>query len=97
MAFRSLGKLYNAMGDTANAEKWNEASDRLNKASHEAFYNEEDGYYFTKILDTAEEYKRFHLSQLANSLAICAGICPESELAARLTPEQHLPEGGKPI
>ena len=30
-------------------------------------------------------------------LESCYLICREDELAARLTPDQHLPEGGKPI
>ncbi|MBE6597950.1 MAG: hypothetical protein E7638_00750 [Ruminococcaceae bacterium] len=80
MAYQSLGKIYAEFGDSANAAKWAEAADRLNKVCHEAFYNADEGYYFTKIDDTTEEYKKFHLSQLSNSLAVCAGICPEDEL-----------------
>jgi len=79
-AYQSLAKLWDALGEGEKAAKWNEAADKLNKAAHEAFFNKEEGYYFTKILDTEEEYKRFHLSQLANSIAVTSGICPESEV-----------------
>ncbi|MCR5264181.1 MAG: hypothetical protein K6D94_09930 [Clostridiales bacterium] len=80
MAYQSLANIYSSLGDGKNAEKWNKAADELNKTCHKAFYNGEEGYYYTKILDTEDEHKVFFMSQLAGSLAICAGMCPESDL-----------------
>ncbi len=80
LAYQSLGKIYDAIGDAENAAKWQNAADSLNKAAHEAFFNQEEGYYFTKITPTEDGNKRFHLCQLANALAVCADMCPESEL-----------------
>ncbi len=80
LAYQSLSKVYDALGDGENAAKWQDAAVKLNAAAHKAFYYEEEGYYFTKLTPEMGVAKRFHLSQLANALAVCAGICPESEL-----------------
>ncbi len=80
MAYQSLAKLYTVLGNHDKAAEWNTAADRLNKAAHETFYNETNGCYFTYYLEKTGENRKHHLSQLANSLAVCAGICPESVL-----------------
>lgn len=81
MAYRSLSEIYTVLGDKAKAAEWNEAAEKLNKAAHEAFYEPSQGYYFTYLHSAKPgERKRTHLSQLSNALAVCSGICPESEL-----------------
>ncbi len=78
MAYESLGKIYENTGDTVSAETWYYNSKALKTNSHKAFYSEENKYYFTKINKLSKE--RFHLSQLAQAVAVYSGICPESEL-----------------
>lgn len=82
MAYRSLSKLFTAFGDAAKAAEFSAAAEKLNRAAHEAFYDAEKGRYFTKIPagPSVAERKPYHLSQLANALAVCSGICPEDEI-----------------
>lgn len=82
IAYQSLAKTYDALGEKEKAEKWFAAADALNKVCHKEFYNEEEGCYYTKIGENEEDKfgKPHFLSQFAQSLAIYAGMCPENEL-----------------
>ncbi len=78
MAFGSLGNIYAHLGDISNSEFWTYAADNLKRATHDTLYNEKDKYYYTKKAKMSGE--RFHLSQLAQALAVYSGITPESEI-----------------
>ncbi|MGN1410380.1 MAG: hypothetical protein ACI4XJ_09405 [Eubacteriales bacterium] len=75
MAYDSLYRIYTALGETDKAEFFRDAASKLNKAVHSAFYDNENGLYYTKIRRTTGE--KYHLAQLTQSLAVYSGICPE--------------------
>lgn len=76
MAFQSMGKILTTLGKDGSA--YREAADKMNTACHNAYYNADAGWYYTKIDPATGE--RSHLAQLSQALAVVAGICPESEL-----------------
>lgn len=76
MAFQSMDKILTTLGKDGSA--YREAADKMNTACHNAYYNADAGWYFTKIDPATGE--RSHLAQLSQALAVVAGICPESEL-----------------
>jgi len=78
LAYRSLGNIYSQLGDTVAANKWFSASELLRNTSHSVFFDENKKFYYTKKAKKSGE--RFHLSQLAQALAIYSGITPESEI-----------------
>ncbi len=82
IAYQSLAKTYDALGEKEKAAGWFAAADALNKACHREFYCEEEGYYYGKLGSYEDESngERHFLCQFAGALAICAGMCPESEL-----------------
>ncbi len=81
MAYQSLGKMYDALGDSGKAAEFQKEAEKLNRAAHEIFFCEEMGYYFTFMKENpTKSMERYHLSRLANALAVTSGICPESEL-----------------
>jgi len=80
MAYQSVSKIYDVLGDKAKSEEFAAAADKLNRAAHELFYSAEDGFYYSKAIINSDGVRRFHLAQLSNSLAVYSGICPESEL-----------------
>lgn len=82
MSYQSLSKIFEFLGNHEKSAEFSEAANKLNSAAHEAFYaGEENGYYYSFILpNSAKADNRFHLCQLANALAVCSGICPETEL-----------------
>jgi len=92
MAYQSLAKIYGVLGDAEKEAEFLEAAGKMNRAAHEEFYaGVEMGYYFTNILDKPSSRKHFHLSQLANALAVCSGICPDCEVDAVLHNLVHHP------
>ncbi|MBE6597952.1 MAG: hypothetical protein E7638_00760 [Ruminococcaceae bacterium] len=80
MAYQSLAKIYAHLGDDTKAAEWTASAAKLNEAAHRTFYNEKDGYYLTYYLEKSGETHSYHLSQLANALAVTSGICPDGEL-----------------
>lgn len=76
MAYRSMGKILAALGEDGSF--YTDAADKLNAASHKAFFNEEAGWYYTKLQPATGE--RTHLAQLTQALAVCAGMCPADKL-----------------
>ncbi len=76
MAYQSMGKILAALGKDGSL--YTDAAAKLNETCHKAFYNEEAGWYYSKINCTTGE--KSHLAQLSQSLAVCAGICPDDAL-----------------
>lgn len=76
LAFQSMDKLYTALGKDGSA--YRTMADQINAACHKAYYNEEGGWYYTKL--EPDTGARSHKAQLSQALAVCAGICPETEL-----------------
>lgn len=76
LAYESLGKINSVLGNENKSSYWTENSESLKCAAHKEFYNYENKYYYTKIVKNSGE--RFHLSQLAQALAVYSGICPET-------------------
>ena len=82
LAYESLGRINSVLGNSEKSLYWSENSADLKCAAHKEFYDAERGYYYTKIRKVSGE--KFHLSQLAQALAVYSGICPDSELDAVL-------------
>ncbi len=76
MAYDSMGKLYATLG--LDGQMYTDAAAALNEACHKHFYDEDAGRYFTNI--RCRDGERFHLAQVTQALAVCAGVCPETEL-----------------
>ncbi len=76
MAYSSMSKLYTVLG--MDEKKYADASAALNKACHKYFFDSSKGLYYTNMRCSNGE--SFHLAQLTQALAVCAGMCPEEEL-----------------
>ena len=76
MAYQSMGRILSALGEDDSL--YTDAAARLNEACHKAYYNAEEGWYYTKLQPATGE--RTHLAQLTQALAVCAGICPADAL-----------------
>ncbi|WP_269523716.1 family 78 glycoside hydrolase catalytic domain [Coraliomargarita parva] len=71
--------LAEAAGDTALAAQWREAVAQLRAAFHKSFWKPEEGLYVTILGECREPDTRAELTQ---SLALCAGCCPDAEAEA---------------
>ncbi len=67
--FRSLADIYNILGDTASAEHYRNAHNRLNASINKYFWDDARGAYASYINDVGE---KFHYSELTNSLIVYA-------------------------
>ncbi len=76
MAYSSMDKICTALG--LDGKPYAEAAAALNEACHKSFFDGDAGWYYTNI--KCDSGERFHLAQITQSLAVCAGMCPEAEL-----------------
>lgn len=76
MAFQRMDELLTALG--RDGSHYRQLAAQLNRVCHETYYNEDAGWYYTRYSPKTNE--RSHIAQLSQALAVCAGICPESEL-----------------
>jgi len=76
MGLSSFSKIMDAL--ELDGTPYRNAAAALNTAAHEHFFNPAQGLYYTNINIASGE--KFHLAQLSQSLAVCAGICPENAL-----------------
>ena len=72
MAYQSMGKILAALG--MDGALYNDAAAKMNETCHRAYYNDEAGWYYSKI--DCKTGERSHLAQLTQALAVCAGMCP---------------------
>ncbi|MBQ8640968.1 MAG: hypothetical protein IJ480_02020 [Clostridia bacterium] len=76
MAYQSMGKILAALG--MDGALYNDAAAKMNETCHRAYYNDEAGWYYSKI--DCKTGERSHLAQLTQALAVCAGMCPADAL-----------------
>lgn len=88
LALSRLASLMDMLGEDGSC--YSEAADALRKATHERFWNEQNGMYYS----FANSSKRWHGAQLTQALAVYAGVCPDGcidRVLPRLTDDSLVP------
>ncbi len=75
MACSAYSNICNNIGKSFEASRFDEIRNKLNKAIHKYFWNDEMSAYKSSV--SFEKDIDIYYTELANSLAICAGICPK--------------------
>lgn len=84
MALSSMASIEMKLGDPRKTDRYLTGADRIRQAFHKTFYSEENhGYHSFALYDTDSKDaapSRLHLSELTQSLAVCADLVPEANL-----------------
>ena len=75
-------KICTVIGDFSEAEKYKKIRDDLNHCIHKNFWNAELSAYKSSLC--FERDIPVYYTELANSLAVCAGVCPDEHLSKAL-------------
>ena len=74
LAMTCLADMMRMLGE--DGSEYLKAAEALRAATHQRFWNDAEGYYYS----FANSKARWHGAELTQALAVCAGVCPEEQL-----------------